>query len=130
MAAAPAPRPAAPTPAPAPAPVASAPTPAATGGSGHNAWYLGQPVGQYTLQLFGTSSEATAQARVREGGGEYRYFRKLHNGQPLYVVTYGRFASADAARAAVAALPASLQAGKPWPRAFAGIQQEIRQAGR
>lgn len=130
VAAAPAPRPAAPTPAPAPAPVASAPTPAATGGSGHNAWYLGQPVGQYTLQLFGTSSEATAQARVREGGGEYRYFRKLHNGQPLYVVTYGRFASADAARAAVAALPASLQAGKPWPRAFAGIQQEIRQAGR
>lgn len=134
VAQAPAPRPVAapapaPAPTPAPAPVASAPAPAASGG-GHNAWYLGQPVGQYTLQLFGTRSEATAQARVREGGGEYRYFRKLHDGQPLYVVTYGRFASAEAARAAVSALPASLQAGKPWPRGFAGIQQEIRQAGR
>lgn len=96
----------------------------------HNGWYLGQPVGQYTLQLFGTSSEAAAQSQVREGGGEYRYFRKLHQGQPLYVVTYGRFSSPEAAKSAVSALPARLQAGKPWPRTFASIQQEIRQAGR
>ncbi len=121
----PAPAPA-PAPTPAPAPAASAP---AAGGV-HNGWYLGQPVGQYTLQLFGTSSEAAAQSQVREGGGEYRYFRKLHQGQPLYVVTYGRFSSPEAAKSAVSALPARLQAGKPWPRTFASIQQEIRQAGR
>src|SRR5574344_1344745 len=45
----PAPAPA-PAPTPAPAPAASAP---AAGGV-YNGWYLGQPVGQYTLQLFGT----------------------------------------------------------------------------
>lgn len=114
----------APTPTPAPAPASAA------GGAGNSGWYLAQPVGQYTLQLLGTSSEAAAQSMVREGGGEYRYFRKLHQGKPLYVVTYGRFSSPEAAKSAVGALPGRLQAGKPWPRTFASIQQEIRQAGR
>lgn len=107
-----------------PRPVAAAPAGGAVG-----SWYLSQAVGQYTLQLLGTAAEGTAQALVREGGGDYRYFRKLHQGKPLYVVTYGRFATAEAAKAAVGALPARLQAGKPWPRTFASIQQEIRQAG-
>lgn len=127
VAVAPAPQPA-PTPAPA-RPVAVAPSPAA-GGAGDSVWYLSQPVGQYTLQLLGTSSEAAAQALVSGGGGEYRYFRKLHQGKPLYVVTYGRFVTSEAAKSAVSALPSRLQSGKPWPRTFASIQQEIRQAGR
>ncbi|MNF55941.1 DamX protein [Pseudomonas linyingensis] len=113
-------------PVPAPAPTPSAPT----GSTGSSSWYLSQPVGQYTLQLFGTSSEGAAQAAVREGGGDYRYFRKLHQSKPLYVVTYGSFSTPAAAKSAVAGLPARLQASKPWPRTFASIQQEIRQAGR
>ncbi len=113
-------------PVPAPAPAPSAPV----GSAGNSSWYLSQPVGQYTLQLFGTSSEGAAQAAVREGGGDYRYFRKLHQGKPLYVVTYGNFSSPAAAKSAVSALPSRLQAGKPWPRTFASIQQEVRQAGR
>lgn len=116
-----------PAPTPAPAPTPSAPTPGSAGSGG---WYLSQPVGQYTLQLFGTSSEGAAQAAVRDGGGDYRYFRKLHQGKPLYVVTYGHFSTPAAAKSAVTGLPARLQAGKPWPRTFASIQQEIRQAGR
>lgn len=129
---------AAPTPTPDPvAPVAAVPevkpAPASgetSGGAGGSSWYLTQPVGQYTLQLFGTNSESAAQTMVHEGGGEYRYFRKLHQGKSLYVVTYGHFSTAAAAKSAVSALPARLQAGKPWPRTFASIQQEIRQAGR
>ncbi len=113
-----------PAPVPAAAPVASSPA------VGAASWYMTQPVGQYTLQLFGTNSESAAQTMVREGGGEYHYFRKLHQGKSLYVVTYGRFASPEAAKSAVSALPSRLQAGKPWPRTFASIQQEIRQAGR
>lgn len=116
------------------APVAAAPevnsVPAPAPESAGSSWYLSQPVGQYTLQLFGTNSESAAQTMVREGGGEYRYFRKLHQGKSLYVVTYGHFPSAAAAKTAVTGLPARLQAGKPWPRTFASIQQEIRQAGR
>lgn len=118
---------------PAPAPAAAvkpAPEPAAkpattvakaAGGS----WYAGQAPGNYVVQILGTSSEATAQNFVKEQGGEYRYFKKVLNGKPLYVITYGSFASRDAAISAIKALPAKVQAGKPWPRTVASVQQEL-----
>src|SRR5471030_1572950 len=101
---------------PAPAPVAHA-----AGGS----WYAGQAPAHYVVQILGTSSEATAQAFVKEQGGEYRYFKKTLQGKPLYVVTYGSFADRNAALAAIKVLPAKVQAGKPWPRTVASIQQEL-----
>ncbi|MBT2370684.1 SPOR domain-containing protein [Pseudomonas fluorescens] len=119
---------------PAPAPVAK-PAPAAkpvekpvtvakaaaTGGS----WYTSQPAGHYVVQILGTSSEANAQSFVKEQGGEYRYFKKVLNGKPLYVITYGNFPSRAAADTAIKALPAKVQAGKPWPRTVASVQQEL-----
>lgn len=89
-------------------------------------WYAGRPAGNYTLQILGTRSEASAKAFVAKHGAEYRYFRKLHQGQPLYVVTYGQFSARAAAQAAISSLPPAVQAGKPWPRSFASIQQELR----
>lgn len=62
---------------------------------------------------------------MREYGAQYHYFKKQHQGKPLFVVTYGSFATRDAAQVALRGLPAKVQAGKPWPRNFAGIQQEI-----
>ena len=76
----------------------------------------------------GTSSEASAQAYVKAQGGDYRYFKKDLQGKPLYVVTYGSFASRDAAVAAIKNLPAKVQAGKPWPRTVASVQQELASA--
>ncbi|MDP3814592.1 SPOR domain-containing protein [Pseudomonas sp.] len=121
---------AAPVAVPAPAPVVAKPQvpavaakPAATGN-----WYATQSASRFTLQILGARSESAAQAFVREHGGEYRYFKKQHQGRPLYVVTYGSFATRAAAQAALRALPAKVQAGKPWPRNFAGIQQEMMQA--
>ncbi|PMZ42517.1 cell division protein [Pseudomonas sp. FW306-2-11AB] len=130
----------APAPAAKPAPVAK-PTPvakpvekpvekpatvakAATGGT----WYAGQAPGNYVVQILGTSSEAAAQNFVKEQGGEYRYFKKVLNGKPLYVITYGSFANRDAAVTAIKALPAKVQAGKPWPRSVASVQQELATA--
>lgn len=120
-----------PAPVPAPAakpaaPAAPAAKPAATpakaaGGS----WYAGQAPGNYVVQILGTSSEAAAQNFVKEQGGEYRYFKKVLNGKPLYVITYGSFANRDAAVSAIKALPAKVQAGKPWPRTVASVQQEL-----
>ncbi|BCQ58822.1 hypothetical protein PBOI14_05720 [Pseudomonas sp. Boi14] len=117
---------------PAEKPVAAKPAPAkpaekpvtvakAAGGS----WYAGQAPGNYVVQILGTSSEATAQNFVKEQGGEYRYFKKVLNGKPLYVITYGNFASRDAAVSAIKSLPAKVQAGKPWPRTVASVQQEL-----
>lgn len=116
-------------PAPAPTQVATAkpaPTPApaakpAAGGS----WYSSQAPGHYVVQILGTSSETTAQAFVAEQGGEYRYFKKTLQGKPLYVITYGNFSDRAAALAAIKVLPAKVQAGKPWPRTVASIQQEL-----
>lgn len=132
------PKPAAPVAKPAPAPVQvatakpapaakpampapAAPAKPAAGGS----WYGGQAPGHYVVQILGTSSEATAQAFVAEQGGEYRYFKKTLQGKPLYVITYGNFSDRAAALAAIKVLPAKVQAGKPWPRTVASIQQEL-----
>ncbi|MEX6501387.1 AAA family ATPase [Pseudomonas zhanjiangensis] len=91
-------------------------------------WYSAQPASRFTLQILGSRAEASAQAFVRQHGADYHYFKKRHKGQPLYVVTYGSFATREAAQAALRQLPAKVLAGQPWPRAFAGIQQEIAQA--
>lgn len=107
-------------PAPSPAPANPAVSSAASGN-----WYAQQPASRFALQVAGSRSEANIQALVREGGSEYRYFKKIHQGQPLYVLTYGSFASRDAAQAAVKSLPAKLQAGKPWPRTLGSIQHEM-----
>lgn len=104
-----------------PAVVAKAAAPAAAGSS----WYTSQPAGHFVVQILGTSSEANAQAFVKEQGGEYRYFKKVLNGKPLYVITYGSFPSRAAADSAIKALPAKVQAGKPWPRTVASVQQEL-----
>lgn len=105
-------------------PVAVAPTKPAVNVD----WYAGQGAARYTLQILGARAEASALAFVRQHGAQYHYFKKLHRGQPLYVVTYGSFATREAAQAALKQLPAKVLAGKPWPRAFGGIQQEIAQA--
>lgn len=126
----------APTQAPAPAspPVrqnvaerAPAPT-AAPSASGNRSWYASQPGSNYLVQILGTRVEKNAQAIVQQHGASYRYFTKTHEGKPLYVVTYGNFANRAAAVAAVKSLPASLQAGKPWVRSFASVQQELAPA--
>lgn len=91
-------------------------------------WYADQAGSRYTLQVVGTSSETNAKAFISENGGDYHYFKKLYNGKPLYVVTHGSFATAEAAKAAIAKMPAKVQAGKPWPRTFASIKLEIAQA--
>ncbi|MBJ9977345.1 SPOR domain-containing protein [Pseudomonas sp. S75] len=99
-----------------------------TGGAGNSSWYSGQKAGNYVVQVFGTSNESAAQSFVKEQGGEYRYFKKTLQGKPLYVVTYGNFASRDAAAAAIKSLPAKVQAGKPWPRTVGSVQQELATA--
>lgn len=88
-------------------------------------WYAGQPKANYLVQILGTRTQANAEALVKQHGEGFRYFVKQHEGKPLYVVTYGNFASRQAALQAIAAMPASLKEGKPWARSFASVQQEM-----
>jgi len=127
-----------PVPTPAPAPkIAARPVPSTGGGVRGEAapaaaragsatdWYRGQAPSRYALQVLGTRSESSAQSFVRAQGAGYRYFKKLYQGQPLFVVTYGSFANRAEAQAAAKGLPAAIRANKPWPRTFASIQQEV-----
>lgn len=112
--------PAQPKPVPAPKPQQSAPTRSVASG-----WHATQPAGHFFVQVMGTGSQSKAQALVSRYGGNFHFFTKQHQGKPLYVLTYGSFASRDAAAAAIKSLPAELQAGKPWIRTFASVQQEM-----
>ncbi len=125
----------APAPAPVPAPTASAATPApqparatVSSPAQPSDWYLAQPAGSFLLQVLGTRSEQVAKDLVRKHGEGYRYFTKLHEGKPLHVVTFGRFASRNEAVRAVERLPVALKASKPWARRFEDVQREIRAA--
>ncbi|MDP3845716.1 MAG: SPOR domain-containing protein [Pseudomonas sp.] len=89
-------------------------------------WYGSQAPGHYVVQVLGTGVEANAQAFVRQQGADYHYFKKLLQGKPIYVVTYGSFASRAAAQSAINNLPAKVKASKPWPRTVASVQQEIK----
>lgn len=123
-----------PAPAPAPTPKAASEKPkvaeAVAARAGNNeadaAWYRQQPKQQFTLQLFATANERTARQFVQANGSAAKYFRKTHQGRALYVVTYGSYASREAAVAAEEKLPASVRSNKPWVRTMGAIQQEIR----
>ena len=97
-----------------------------TGTSGNSQWYKQQASARYTLQVLGTRSEATAQSFVKQNTAQYHYFRKEHQGQALFVVTYGNFADRSAAQAAISSLPEKIRKDKPWPRTILSIQQELR----
>ncbi|SDH65953.1 DamX protein [Pseudomonas flavescens] len=117
------PKPAQQAPVAKPAPAAQAP--AAASAAPGNGWYAAQNKSHFTLQVLGTSTEASARSFISQNGAQYRYFKKIHQGKPLFVITYGSFASRDAAQAAVKTLSAKVQAGKPWPKTFASVAQEM-----
>lgn len=96
------------------------------GTSGHQQWYKQQAAARYTLQVLGTRTEATAQAFIKQNTAQFHYFRKEHQGQALFVVTYGSFADRAAAQAAINSLPEKVRNDKPWPRTMLSIQQELR----
>lgn len=138
---APAPAPAAPAPQPQQTPVVTpspvppaprpsperAPAPVVQAANGQE-WYRTQPSSSFLVQVLGTSSESKARELASGQGGNYRYFTKLHQGKPLYVVTFGSFSDRSSAQRAIDTLPPSLKAGKPWVRTFGSVQQEL--AGR
>lgn len=94
---------------------------------GNLEWYRAQNPTRVTIQLFATSSATKAKDFVAQNGSEYHFYAKMHQGKPLYVVTYGVFSGAVAANAAITELSKHATLAKPWPRKFADIQREMLQ---
>ena len=110
---------------PAPAPAAK---PASGGGAGSQ-WYRNQSGGNFALQILGTGSEANAQAFIRQqGGGDFRYFQENPARQAVLRRHLWQLPESCRRPGRSEKLPSKVQAGKPWPRTFASIQQEIGQA--
>ncbi len=118
---------AAPTPA---APAARAVAPAADNtatGAGQQARILALPANQFTLQVLGASSRANVEQFVqRHSASSLLWYETRNNGNPWFVVIQGSYASREAARSALAGLPAELRDQQPWVRSLEEVHTEIR----
>lgn len=92
------------------------------------AFLLGLPDSNYTLQMLGARSKQSALDFM---GGQpdpslFYYFSTIYKGKPWHVVVYGSYPNRDVANAAIRKLPAALQKTKPWARSIKGVQLDIR----
>lgn len=78
----------------------------------------------YALQLAASSDPAALKKLAVSSGlqTKTKIYKNQSNGK--YVLIYGEYASAAAAKAAVPRLPASVQNTKPWPKSYAQIRTE------
>ena len=75
----------------------------------------------YAIQLMSSNNLSSIQAYVKtiKGlSGEVGIYSRPSGSEPAYVLLTGNFASIDAARAAIKALPESMQKQKPWARSL------------
>ncbi len=79
----------------------------------------------YTIQLLGTTSESTVRKFMRRTGisdmASY-YKTERSNGEPWYILTYGKYSSRRAAVDAIADLPSDVAKHQPWPRTNKSMQ--------
>lgn len=90
--------------------------------------FMALPEGRYSLQVLGARYKATAeQFMLRlKGIGLPNYLLKLERGgEDWYVVLLGDFASASAAKAAMADLPRHVRDLQPWARPVLKLQQQL-----
>jgi len=81
----------------------------------------------YTLQLLGASSRQSVLDYIERQPNKDQLlsFESRRQGKPWFVVVFGRYASSEAARAAIDQLPSAQRQAGPWPRAMEAIQEEI-----
>lgn len=86
-------------------------------------WVLKQQDGAHTYQVLGSYNESTAKRFVeRNPETELYYVRSSYKGKPWYVVLYGVYPDASAARKARPQLPKNVALEKPWIRSFSGLK--------
>lgn len=92
-----------------------------------SAWVQQQPASHYTLQISLVSSTELLKNFLADNDLTEitKVYPEQRNGQRRYVVIYGSYPSIEAARAAVNALPAGVQAMQPWAKSFATVQEEL-----
>lgn len=104
---------------------------AAKGGIQREAWLNRQNPQHYTIQVFADGSEQAVVKQIEESRlpEPVAYFRSDRDGKPWYSAVHGVYPTLDAAKAALAALPNTMDKWSPWVRSFRTIQKAIREAG-
>jgi type II secretory pathway predicted ATPase ExeA/septal ring-binding cell division protein DamX len=94
-----------------------------------NSWYRTQARTAYTLQLISASSIDNVIELLNDNPGNQAnlsgYVKYTPSGFPRYLLFYGLYRDKEEATAAIAGLPAGLQAVNPWPRSIGNITDEI-----
>jgi len=94
-----------------------------------NSWYRSQTRTSYTLQLISASTIENVIELLEKNPGNNAelsgYVKYTPSGKPRYLLFYGSYRDKEEAAAAVANLPAGLQAVNPWPRSIGNITDEI-----
>ncbi len=118
-----------------PAPAESAPTASAAQAAANaeveNAWFAAQPRARAAIQLAAFGTLAGARQMIERFANEdlpvanWRVYTQTIDGNKLYTVTFGDYASSERAGHAIDSLPADLQALEPYPRSIGTIQDRI-----
>ena len=90
-------------------------------------WLLAQNSSDYTIQLLAVSDivDLSRYARSHNIESQTALFETSRNSRRWYVLTYGVFSSAGAARVAISKLPADLRGNSPWIRSIKSVQVAI-----
>lgn len=86
---------------------------------------IAAPASSFVAQLFGSHSEKSANIFMqgnKSKAGQLLSYRTEHKGKPWFVVVSRPFQSREAAKKAVAKLPAELRKQQPWVRSIEPVQ--------
>lgn len=109
-------------------PTAKGPTQAKKPLSASQKWLALQNPDHYALQLMGSHSESAINQFLRRHKLRDKtvYLRSYHRGKYWYIVLYGDYTNREQAKAAIAGLPSSLRATRPWARRIGDIEAAPR----
>lgn len=90
-----------------------------------NDWIKQQTPSHWTLQLLGARDPETLLkfARRHRLSRHTAWYKTWLTARPYYVLIHGSYPSRDAARNAIAQLPAALKSNKPWVKSMAAAQK-------
>ncbi|WP_127959747.1 SPOR domain-containing protein [Serratia microhaemolytica] len=89
--------------------------------------YLTLPSSYYTLQLSSASQPDTLTNFGKQHNlQQFMVYRTLREGKPWYILVSGSYPSSEAAKNAIATLPAQVRAKKPWIRPVSQVQQDLK----
>lgn len=82
----------------------------------------------FTVQLMASNKLSDIKTFIADNqlGQKAQYFRTAMDGQPLYLLTYGKYQTEAEANAALSRLPANLKQHQPWVKSFAVVNEEVR----